>query len=66
MKILVRRAGIGVDITTPLQQWPVGWPPPRVGELVTYADREFTVATVDWHPDDNPEPFVYVIVRTPR
>lgn len=47
-------------------EWPEDWPPPREGEGVITANREYTVRAVDWFPagdsDDN-EPFVYVVMR---
>lgn len=47
--------------------WPEGWPPPRVGDEVNVADGTVYVRHVVWDPqgdpeDDQPEPFVYIVL----
>jgi hypothetical protein len=47
--------------------WPEDWPVPRAGdEIVVAGGMPYEVRDVAWYPQgegDNPEPFVYVVLR---
>jgi len=51
-------------------KWPEGWPVPSAGDSVDLPGQGgLAVRTVVWFPegeDDDPEPFVYVVVGMPR
>jgi hypothetical protein len=68
MKIKTTLVGI-VDHTRTLD-WPDGWPMPREGESVDVNGLGgLSVRTVVWFPegdDDDPEPFVYLVIGQPR
>lgn len=50
----------------PKPEWPEDWPVPRVGDSVTLADGSTVEVTcVAWYPygEDDPDPFVYVVLH---
>lgn len=72
MKVYLRVVGMAQARDAVETEWPDGWPIPREGETVYTAARDaLYVRDVSWWPigdplNDDPEPFVYVVIGPAR